>query len=76
MGFLLINPEDTTGQQAGSIYLMDTFLRNITTGIEARLPSNTTLDSSIITLDNIEAFETTNMVKSWYPRREPWTVSR
>lgn len=53
VGILLINPEDPTGQQAGSIYVMDTMFDSVNTAILANAPSSTILESSVITLDNI-----------------------
>ncbi|PWY88961.1 exo-1,3-beta-D-glucanase [Aspergillus heteromorphus CBS 117.55] len=53
VGISLIDPEDPTGQQAGSTYILDTMFDETTTAIEAKFQESTILDTSIITLDNI-----------------------
>ncbi|SPQ22989.1 a8ef266c-8802-41e8-87ee-6caa1a908fce [Thermothielavioides terrestris] len=52
----LINPQDPTGQQAGSIYIMDSMFDDVNTAIKVNLPKGTVLESSIITLDNVGTF--------------------
>lgn len=54
IGINLINPQDPTGQQGGSTYIMDTQFVDTPTAISANFAETTILESSIITLDNIE----------------------
>ncbi|WPH01345.1 glycoside hydrolase family 55 protein, protein [Acrodontium crateriforme] len=61
VGISLINPEQTTGQVAGSTYVMDSRFIGISTGIYAEF-NKTVLDSSIITLDNIGAENVNRMI--------------
>ncbi len=53
VGISLISPENPTGQQAGSIYLLDSQFLNTPTAIQATFESKSMLNTSIITLDNI-----------------------
>ncbi|KAK6075617.1 LysM domain-containing protein [Seiridium cupressi] len=62
IGILLINPEDTSGPQAGSIYVMDSYFDGVATAIHANARPATILDSSVITLDNIGVSGVTEMV--------------
>jgi glucan 1,3-beta-glucosidase len=62
IGILLINPAATTGQQAGSIYVMDSLFDGVTTAIYANSLPKTILESSVITLDNIGVIGVSNMV--------------
>lgn len=59
---LLINPEATTGQQAGSIYVMDSYFDGVATAIYADSLPKTILESSVVTLDNIGVTGVSNMV--------------
>ena len=62
IGILLINPKDPTGQQAGSIYVMDSYFEDVGVMVHANMRPETVLSSSIITLDNIGVEAVTNMV--------------
>ncbi|KAI9742739.1 MAG: hypothetical protein M1818_003468 [Claussenomyces sp. TS43310] len=62
IGIKLINPADTTGQQAGSIYVLDSEFSNVATAISANQPKATVLESNVITLDNIGVIDVTTMV--------------
>jgi glucan 1,3-beta-glucosidase len=54
VGISLISPEaDTRGQEAGSIYLLDSQFVQTPTAIKASFQSKSMLNTSIITLDNI-----------------------
>lgn len=53
VGISLINPEDSTGQQAGSTYILNSQFVNTPTAIQATFESKSMLNTSIITLDNI-----------------------
>ncbi|GIJ86242.1 hypothetical protein Asppvi_005128 [Aspergillus pseudoviridinutans] len=53
IGISLINPQDTSGQPAGSTYILDTMFDETPIAIQASFNQSTILDSSIITLDNI-----------------------
>ncbi|WPH00146.1 exo-1,3-beta-D-glucanase [Acrodontium crateriforme] len=53
VGISLINPEDKTGQQAGYTYLLDSMFVDTTTAIQASFESQSMLNTSIITLDNM-----------------------
>ena len=61
IGVSLINPEDPKGQVAGSTYFMDSSFANLQTGIYASF-NKTILDSSILTLDNIQVTNIKNMI--------------
>jgi glucan 1,3-beta-glucosidase len=62
IGILLLNPKDTTGQQAGSIYVLDTVFENVRTAIFAYQLPSTVLKSSVITLDNIGVVNVGTMI--------------
>ncbi|CAK7568439.1 MAG: hypothetical protein SEPTF4163_006429 [Sporothrix epigloea] len=53
IGLSLINPQDATGQQAGSTYFLDSQFVNTPTAILATYESQSMVNTSIITLDNI-----------------------
>ncbi|PYI01146.1 exo-1,3-beta-D-glucanase [Aspergillus sclerotiicarbonarius CBS 121057] len=53
VGISLINPKDTTGQQAGSTYILDTMFDETPIAIQANFEDKTILETSIITLDNV-----------------------
>ncbi|OBT71633.1 hypothetical protein VF21_09708 [Pseudogymnoascus sp. 05NY08] len=63
IGIQLINPEAPSGQQAGSTYLLDIVFVAVSTAIKAEFPMSTILESSIITLDNIQLFQVSNVVE-------------
>ncbi|OBT89627.1 hypothetical protein VE02_01780 [Pseudogymnoascus sp. 03VT05] len=52
-----------SGQQAGSTYLLDTIFVSVGTAVKAEFPLSTILESSIITLDNIQLFEVSTVVE-------------
>lgn len=62
IGIMLINPDAPSGQQAGSIYVMDSEFYNVGTVIFANSQPSTILESSVITLDNIGVDTVTEMV--------------
>ncbi|KAI1295256.1 exo-1,3-beta-D-glucanase [Xylaria venustula] len=62
IGIYLINPEDPDGQQAGSIYVMDSEFVNVGNAIYANSLPATILGSSVITLDNIGVIEVSDIV--------------
>ena len=53
VGISLINPADTSGQQAGSTYILDSLFDGVATAIYANFEKSTILETSIVTLDNI-----------------------
>ncbi|OOG00127.1 glycoside hydrolase family 55 protein, partial [Aspergillus carbonarius ITEM 5010] len=53
VGISLINPQDTTGQQAGSTYILDTMFDETPIAIQANFEKKSILETSIITLDNV-----------------------
>ncbi|KAK8070234.1 LysM domain-containingprotein [Apiospora phragmitis] len=63
IGMLPINPEAPDGQQAGSIYLLDSDFQDVGTAIKARFPQETILETSIITLDNIGVLRVDKMIE-------------
>jgi len=58
----MINPEAPTGQQAGSVYIMDSLFDGVATAIKANAMGKTILETSIITLDNIGILNVNNMI--------------
>ncbi|KAK6223391.1 hypothetical protein LQW54_000509 [Pestalotiopsis sp. IQ-011] len=62
IAIMLINPDDPTGQQAGSIYVMDSGFYNVGAVIFANSEPADILGSSIITLDNLGIEEVTSVV--------------
>ena len=62
VGITLINPEDPNGQQAGSIYVMDTLFDGIDTVVHSTFMKETILKTSIITLDNVGVLNVNYMV--------------
>ncbi|KAE9377716.1 glycoside hydrolase family 55 protein [Stipitochalara longipes BDJ] len=62
VGILLINPQAKTGQQAGSIYVMDSKFINVKTAIYANQEPATILESSVITLDNVGVVNVGTMI--------------
>ncbi|KUJ15980.1 pectin lyase-like protein [Mollisia scopiformis] len=62
IGIKLINPQDTTGQQAGSIYVLDSLFENVETAIFANQLPAAVLESSVITLDNIGVLNVGSMI--------------
>ena len=62
IGILLINPEDTSGPQAGSTYIMDSLFDGVGVVVHASAIPPTVLGSSIITLDNIAVASVDTMV--------------
>jgi glucan 1,3-beta-glucosidase len=62
IGIKLINPLNTTGQQAGSIYVLDSLFENVETAIYANQLPATVLESSVITLDNIGVVDVGTMI--------------
>ncbi len=53
VGISLINPQDSTGQQAGSTYILDSQFVDTPMAIQATFESQSMLNTTIITLDNI-----------------------
>ncbi|EON98175.1 hypothetical protein UCRPA7_6324 [Phaeoacremonium minimum UCRPA7] len=62
IGIMLINPDNPTGQQAGSTYILDSGFYDVGTVIFANTEPAKILESSIITLDNIGVEDVTSMV--------------
>lgn len=58
----MINPEAPSGQQAGSVYIMDSLFDGVDTAIKANALGKTILETSIITLDNIGILNVNNMI--------------
>lgn len=58
----MINPEAPTGQQAGSVYIMDSLFDGVATAIKANAMGKIVLETSIITLDNIGILNVNNMI--------------
>ncbi|RAL02989.1 glycoside hydrolase family 55 protein [Aspergillus ibericus CBS 121593] len=53
VGISLINPKATSGQQAGSTYILDSMFDETPIAIKAEFEKKTILETSIITLDNV-----------------------
>ncbi|KKA30026.1 hypothetical protein TD95_001514 [Thielaviopsis punctulata] len=62
IGLLLIDPTNDSAQPAGSIYVMDSYFKNVETLIKSQVPKSSILETSGITLDNIGMSGVSNVV--------------